>query len=926
LSSNISSTTISWIPNGHPNNEVIYLETKDALSNTASKTIVIPSMPANFDFKDVSNVSIGAYREFLSWSVFQDATSSTFAAYKLYHSIDGVNYTILTTITNQAINYYKDDIVTSTTSTHFYKALAIDTDGDISDFTTVMSDVPNGQGSSDTTAPTIDPTSIITPINDLKNSSVRVTFTTDEIAKGEVQYKKSTESSWTNVPSLSYVLAQSIYLQGLEPNTTYNLQVKAEDVAGNVSPYVKGPDFTTVGGPLITGVNTINLTDNSVTIFWNTSTSSDSYVYYSKNQNIVPLTTAWSAMNVPCVTDICQHKIDIIGLTPGTKYYYYIKSTDSTSNSSTDNNNGSYYTFSTTLDVNPPVISNVTNPVISSIASVITWQTDEPASTQVQWGTASGQITHSTILDVTKSIYHVVALSKDTTDTNSLPQSLTPSTPYFFKVFSIDPAGNQSSSTEQTFTTTKDGEVMIVTQYVGGGGFSSPPTPVYGAPDTTAPTVATASTTSVGAFSAEVTLTTDEDSRAFIQYGETSEYSDTIGNSDWNTSKVMKLKRLQTGTIYHYRIKVSDKAGNDTVTEDHTFTTLFISELLADRSFLDKATDLQGKLEALIESALPSLSPPFLSTPELVNIGESSATISWNTNIKTIGHLRYASDEEYVKNKDYTLDVPMGLEKETKHTVDLANLKPNTKYHIQAKSYVFPQLEGKREDIIFVTKAAKIKASIAEKKNDGFTVVWSTDEPTTSVVDYKNTKTGDKNRLTDDTKKLFHSVKIDKLPSATTYEVAVSGLNDKGNIVESSEILRVKTSSDTVAPIITNFKVDNALVPGRNDRIQTVVGWMTNESANSIVYYEEGAGSSASSSEKELANKIEALDSYLMNHIIIIPNLKPGSIYRIKVTSADESGNTKTFGPRTIITPRQTESVLDVIFKNFEDTFKFLRK
>jgi hypothetical protein len=54
--------------------------------------------------------------------------------------------------------------------------------------------------------------------------------------------------------------------------------------------------------------------------------------------------------------------------------------------------------------------------------------------------------------------------------------------------------------------------------------------------------------------------------------------------------------------------------------------------------------------------------------------------------------------------------------------------------------------------------------------------------------------------------------------------------------------------------------------------------------------------------------------------------LKPGTIYRLKVTSSDDSGNLGSFGPRTIITPQQTASITDIIFKNFEDSFKFLKK
>ncbi|MCF7898340.1 MAG: hypothetical protein K9L31_00110 [Candidatus Pacebacteria bacterium] len=404
LSGNFSSSSIPWLPGKDVDgNETVYIEIKDIAGNYIYHSIVAPALPSNFDFKDISNTLINSYREFLSWGVFQATTSSSFSSYKLYHSTDGVNYSVLTDITNPSINYYHHIISTGTSSTHFYKLAVEDTDGDISDYTTIMSDVPNGQGSSDTTPPTIEPASILLPGANLKNTSVQVTFTTDELAKGEVEYRPNGSSTWVSVPSVSYVLSHSIYIQNLSPNTTYNLRLRAEDVSGNVSSYISGPDFSTVGGPIITGVNAINLTDNSVTIFWNTSTSSDSYVYYSINQNIIPSISEWSATNVACATSICQHKIDISGLTPGTRYYYYVKSTDGEGNETIDTNGGSYYTFSTTLDVNPPEISNISTPVISSNAGVIIWQTDEPSTSQVEWGTSPGVLTRTTVLDSTKS-------------------------------------------------------------------------------------------------------------------------------------------------------------------------------------------------------------------------------------------------------------------------------------------------------------------------------------------------------------------------------------------------------------------------------------------------------------------------------------------------------------------------------------------
>ena len=149
-------------------------------------------------------------------------------------------------------------------------------------------------------------------------------------------------------------------------------------------------------------------------------------------------------------------------------------------------------------------------------------------------------------------------------------------------------------------------------------------------------------------------------------------------------------------------------------------------------------------------------------------------------------------------------------------------------------------------------------------------------------------------------------------------------MTEQGNVAEAGSPLSVTTSTDTTQPTISGFKVDNALVPGRTDRVQTIVSWVTDEPSTSIAYYEEGTGTLGET--EELANKNEILDSYVTHHSVILPSLRPGTIYRLKITSTDDSGNEGSFGPRTVITPKQTESITDIIFKNFEDSFKFLRQ
>jgi glucose/arabinose dehydrogenase len=92
-------------------------------------------------------------------------------------------------------------------------------------------------------------------------------------------------------------------------------------------------------------------------------------------------------------------------------------------------------------DVTPPQIGAVGVSGLTPTGATITWTTDEPADSQVEYGpdAAYGQ---STSVDDTDVTSHLAALT-----------GLHPETLYHFRVFSADAAGNLSSSSDGTFTT-----------------------------------------------------------------------------------------------------------------------------------------------------------------------------------------------------------------------------------------------------------------------------------------------------------------------------------------------------------------------------------------------------------------------------------------------------------------------------------------
>ena len=258
----------------------------------------------------------------------------------------------------------------------------------------------------------------------------------------------------------------------------------------------------------------------------------------------------------------------------------------------------------------------------------------------------------------------------------------------------------------------------------------------------------------------------------------------------------------------------------------------------------------------------------------------------------------------------------------TDHSLDIKLLKPGTKYHFSVRSYAFTSAQAKTEDMTFTTKATDVQAQVTDRKNDSFRVVWSTTLPTTSIVEYKKNGSTQAERKTDTSYATYHDVRIENVTPGTTYSIKAYGLTADGTVVSSKDDLFVTTGQDMTPPAVTGFRVESTLVPGRADKVQTIVYWKTDEPATSVVYYDEGAASAG----KEFINKQEDKSSFVQNHVMILTNLKPGTVYRLQVGSSDDSGNTTKFPVRTIITPRQNESIVDVIFKNFDSTFNFVNQ
>jgi len=97
-------------------------------------------------------------------------------------------------------------------------------------------------------------------------------------------------------------------------------------------------------------------------------------------------------------------------------------------------------------DTIPPIIANVEVTDLSETSATITWTTDEPCLSEIEYGSATmsahGQFVSYPFNDSSYLLSHCYEL-----------RLLTANTTYYFRARSIDKCGNEAASENFTFTT-----------------------------------------------------------------------------------------------------------------------------------------------------------------------------------------------------------------------------------------------------------------------------------------------------------------------------------------------------------------------------------------------------------------------------------------------------------------------------------------
>jgi len=166
----------------------------------------------------------------------------------------------------------------------------------------------------------------------------------------------------------------------------------------------------------------------------------------------------------------------------------------------------------------------------------------------------------------------------------------------------------------------------------------------------------------------------------------------------------------------------------------------------------------------------------------------------------------------------------------------------------------------------------------------------------------------------------IHEIQVDDFESGVIYEVELISANLDDNVTR-EVISSFSTDEDDLPPIIHQVQTKSAISPGKDVKIQTIISWLTNEPATTRIYWTKGIAGS----EDPMTDETRLDTNYAKKHVAVITKFEPGTVYTFRAEAIDSGGNITISKTYTILTPRQQESVFQVIMNNMEKREQWIR-
>lgn len=279
-------------------------------------------------------------------------------------------------------------------------------------------------------------------------SSAIIKFTTTNATQAKIYYGESTDFGGAKTVSTSTLESTyTVEINELQDNTKYYFKINTFDqeeaeYEGSIL------DFTTLPRPRISNVRIQQVKDtaqSALSVTWESNTEISSIVTYYPESNPE---FAQDEVDVKLTSD--QHEMIITGLLPDTVYYLTVSGRDKIGNEAISDT----LKFTTASDTRPPEIIDLVvegtsvslQPIKENPSQlIVSWNTDEPATSQVEYGEGTGEnYSQLTQEDSDYSYNHVVVIN-----------NLSPARVYHLRVISRDLAGNEAKSIDTVTITPK---------------------------------------------------------------------------------------------------------------------------------------------------------------------------------------------------------------------------------------------------------------------------------------------------------------------------------------------------------------------------------------------------------------------------------------------------------------------------------------
>ena len=210
--------------------------------------------------------------------------------------------------------------------------------------------------------------------------------------------------------------------------------------------------------------------------------------------------------------------------------------------------------------------------------------------------------------------------------------------------------------------------------------------------------------------------------------------------------------------------------------------------------------------------------------------------------------------------------------------------------------------------------------TVAKVEEDSATITWNTNVPASAIVEYTDLNTNLTKLEGNTTLVTTHSVRLKELKFDTYYSAIVKVENEQSEKTV-SEPITFTTTKDVVPPIISKINTESTLYPGAENKTQTIISWRTDEPSTCQFFFHQGLTVSG-----DTVDSLPAEEDFTTNHVQVVTAFQPATVYKFWIQCNDKTLNKVKSEDYTMLTPAKEQSILDLIIKNFEGTFGWLKK